>query len=178
MKIPEMTPYLERYKELFPNNKILITLREPEGVIASLLVKGYFSDRRIHDLPKKWPNLIGPNGTFLPFWLQDRQVGRWLAGSEADRCCMAYIAQYKTYKKYLTDGIIDYDQFCHSPKKYFYSLAELNDWKYGGKTERLLDQVRPNRSVNALDGSLISARLLAKARDLYQSVRESSDLKA
>lgn len=178
IKIPEMMPYIERYKELFPDAKTLITLREPEGVIASLLVKGYFSDQRTYVLPKKWPNLVGPKGSFLPFWLKDNQVDRWLASSEADRCCLAYIAQYETYKKCLTDGIIDYDEFCNNPRKYFDGLAQANGWEYGGKTEELLSQVRPNQPADSSTRSLVSAELLAQARSLYQRIQESSDFKA
>ena len=176
VKIPEMMPYVERYKRLFPHNKIFITLRQPEAVIASLIVKGYYSDRRTHTFPKKWPNRVGPNETFLPFWLEDNCVDRWLASSEADRCCLSYIAQYKKCNVNLTDAFIDYDQLCLNPQTYFYNLAELHNWQYGEKTEQLLREVKPSQAAERFDSGIISPDLLAEARELHSRLQELSDL--
>jgi hypothetical protein len=170
IKVPEMLPYLEQYRRLYPDSQIIVTLRKPERVIASLLRKGYYSDERLFQRPKKWPNRV-IHGKAYPFWLPDDKDHEWEHLSEIERCCLAYCFQYDSYVHHTDDLIVDYDELCRDPKSYWGMISEEHDWINGPRTERLLSTIEePTVSINAIMSGL-DTRLYEAVIASYERVK-------
>ncbi len=162
IKVPEMLSYLEQYRHLYPDSQIIVTLRKPERVIASLLRKSYYSDERLLQRPKKWPNRV-VHGKAYPFWLPEDRDHEWEHLSEIERCCLAYCFQYDNYVHHSGDLIIDYDELCRAPKPYWGAISEEHGWINGPRTEHLLSTIaEPTVSIDAMMSGLDTG--------LYESV--------
>lgn len=169
VKVPEMLPYLERYRSLFPHSPVIVTLRRPERVISSLIRKEYYADKRLFQRPKKWPNRV-VEGKYYPFWLPEERYSEWEMLTEFSRCCLSFSFQYDNYAFRDTDVVVDYDVFCSDPVGYWETISSKFGWEAGPVTEQLLLGVSepPLTAVSPLNSQ--DLEYLTLAIDSYQRV--------
>lgn len=173
VKVPEMTPYLQRYREIFPRSQVILTLRQPERVVSSLLRKGYFSDERLLRHPKKWPNRVF-EGRMYPFWLPESIYSEWDGLSEFSRCCLSFSFQYDSYMPSARDVVVDYDAFCAAPQQYWGEIMDKFGWAAGPLTSELLSGVAERPLVADQPNSRQDREYLSRA--MYSYERQKSSL--
>lgn len=176
-KMPEMLPFLDRFKSYYPKMPTILMVRRPENVIASLLNKGWYSDRQMRGTHTgEWMFKKGYD-IFLPYWLPDERVDEWIGAKEVERAAFCYLYQYG-FVLGRTDCIfVDYDRFVAEPKRQFDSLIDILGLRYGPKTKTRLDSIaEPGRDRTIPANDIRStwrdtmfetyAHLVAKAFDL------------
>ncbi len=173
-KMPETVPKLDLLRRYYPKMTFLVMLRRPESVLASLIERGWYSDRQIEQPGGEWifRNLPG-QAVRIPPWVPDSLVEEFKGAPEADRCAMCYIEQYRHLATRKDCLIVDFDRLLLRPREYFGRIAESLGERFGAETPRLIDSVRepPKDRIVPLDEiapdrSRQMAELYERCRDL------------
>lgn len=176
-KMPEMLPFLDRFKSYYPKVPTILMVRRPESIISSILAKGYYSDRQMRGAHTgEWLFRKGFD-VFLPHWLPDEWTDEWVKIKEVERAALCFIYQYRFVLERTDCIFVDYDRFVAGPEKPFRALTERLGLRYGVLTETRLksvgeperDRAIPARDIRAQwrnEMAEIHARLAAKAFDL------------
>ena len=169
-KMPEMLPFLPQLMEYYPNLQTIVMLRKPEGVIGSILSKGWYSDQALTETTGEW---LFREDTELkvPYWVPDNIVGRWIEMSELERCCFCYSYQYEHIVGRSDCVVVDYDDFVTAPKSKFAALAERFDCRYGPLTNDILYNIDESRRDRNVSFDAAGAEFVKPMRDVYDACR-------
>jgi hypothetical protein len=149
-KMPETVPQLEYLRRYYPQMTFLVMLRRPESVIASLIERGWYSERQMKGRGGEWLFRNARSDLNIPPWVPDHLIDEFVRTSEADRCAMCYIEQYRHLVSRRDCLIVDFDHLMWQPLSYFTSVTEALGEQFGPLTPKLLESVREppkNRAI-------------------------------
>lgn len=171
-KMPDTVTALTRLRSYYPEISFLVMLRRPEKVIASLLERGWYSDRQLVEVGGNWvfrdTQLTDRN---IPAWVPESLVEEFLAASELDRCAMCYMTQYRELAKRTDCIVVDYDRLIAKPHDYFAAVVDRLGERFGERTEALLDTIRDPGRHKPIDLDLIAPARLVELRAIYEECR-------
>ena len=159
-KMPDMIPSVPRLTELFPDTATVIMVRRPDRVIASVLSKGWFSDKSLRDAPGVWP-FRRHRGFAVPFWLPTGDTEAWLDADETERSALYYLYMYEPPRP-ASAIVVDYDAFIEEPTEAFARLVERLGRTLGPKTPKLLANVAPRTAPGVAEYDGISLALVER----------------
>ena len=170
-KMPEMLPFLPKLRSYYPDMTTVVMLRKPEGVVASILAKGWYSDDALSNVTGEW---LFRRDTELriPYWVPEDFVSRWTEMSELERCCFCYSHQYKHIVGRTDCLIVDYDDFLTDPNPKFATLTKLLECRFGPKTEELLAGVAETRRDRNLPFDFAGKEFVEPMFDTYHACRK------
>ena len=80
IKCTDATTCLAALRQLYPNMTFIVTQREPNPVIQSLMKKGWFNDAMLRRMDVLWPSQTIDFAT--PFWVAPDDIENWRRWSE------------------------------------------------------------------------------------------------
>ena len=171
-KMPETVPQLDTLRRYYPHMTFLVMLRRPESVIASLIQRGWYSEKQMRGTGGDWLFRTGSvEDMKIPAWVPDSLIEEFVAASEADRCAMCYIEQYK-YLVGRSDCIVaDFDELMHNPLPYFGAVTRALGEKFGPMTTQLLETVREPAKDRSIPIDDIAPERWRRMREIYESCR-------
>lgn len=178
-KMPETVPQLERLRRYYPDMTFLVMLRRPESVIASLIQRGWYSEKQIRGTGGDWlfrDKTV--DGRKIPAWVPDSLIERFIAASEVDRCAMCYIEQYRHLVGRRDCVIADFEELMRNPLSCFQAVTDALGEKFGPMTAQLLDTVREpskDRSIPLEDISPDRRRRMAEIYEACQRMALKAD---
>jgi len=155
-KLPDILPYLKWLVISYPETRIVVMLRNPADVIASLRNKGWFSVQGLRQEWANWP-LRAPQ---TPFWVPQQQEPFWLEANEAERCFFYYTWQYNSLLLDFPSGppekmvLLDYDSLIANPVRDTMALLSELGLHAGPKTDDLIGSIQPRVATRLLDSPL------------------------
>ena len=173
-KIPEMVPYVGALRSYYGGMRVVVTVRQPEAVVASLLRKGWYADSRLRGESNKWPLKRRPDVN-LPFWVPDEYDERWITMNEVERCCLSYAFQYEGLVDRREVAVVDYDNFVANPRPAFAALTATLGLEHGARTETLLANVVAAPSPPDILSGDVDPAIVRRVRRTYEETR-SADL--
>jgi hypothetical protein len=175
-KLTDMMPYIPKFCEFYPEATIVVMVRQPDSVIASILAKGWYSNRDLSELHSIWPYSIR-NGYAVPFWVPPAHAEYFLGMSEIQRCVFYYTYMYESLAAVPRILFLDYDHLLANPRRVFSRLAERLGCVFGPLTDELLQSVAEpikDRAVSyaGLDPSLMARmyRVAERCQMMAQTV--------
>lgn len=170
-KLPEIIPWLDKYKAIFPQSKVIVMLRAPSKVIESLLRMKWFSDEYLFNIDASWLHQTKA-APFIPFWVPKEDIQNWEKSNELERCCYYYTLMYEN----ITDKdsiIIDYDKFVKNPFEQFDKLIKYLGLKSGELQHSLLGNVNTN-GISNIKSNLIPKDRYKNLIDIYNIALSNS----
>lgn len=137
-KIPDILPWCRDLTVLYPEMRLLVMLREPDSVVASLMRKGWFSGSAapfIYGLMKRLDGEV-----MLPASLR-YPPKEWNDLAEIDRCYFFYARMYENLLPDLRCLVVDYDRFLAQPDNTWKMICGQLDLCSGPLTESILKTV-------------------------------------
>ena len=167
----EVSQYLEKLIDYYPNFRTILILRKPEGVISSILKKQWFSHNQLYKNSGKWFFRKGKKWN-MPDWLNSNEGKIFLKLKESERAALYYINEYKNFKNILKKKnfspiVLDYDIFTSDPNKIFNKITTKLDLKFGDLTNKILKKVNENKKTKKIKGLSFQSELFTKATQLY-----------
>lgn len=169
-KMPEMLPRLNLLRQYYPEMTFVVMLRRPHSVIASLLKKGWYSDKQMVSIGGEWL-FQKKDDKFLPPWLPEDRFDEYISIAEVDRAAMCYIIQYEALIDRHDCVIVDYDRLVKEPKTYFRTVCDRIGCTYGPLTESLLDGVCEPAKDRQIALDQIAPERRQKLNEIYESCR-------
>jgi hypothetical protein len=174
-KMPETLPQLDTLRRYYPDMTFLVMLRRPESVIASLIQRGWYSDRQMRGTGGEWlfrETVV--DGLKIPAWVPDSLIEEFVSVSEVDRCAMCYIEQYKHLVERRDCTVADFEELMHSPRPYFGALSDRLGRKFGPMTAQLLEAVREPSKDRSIPVNDISPERRRRMAEIYEACRHLS----
>ena len=147
-------------------HRVLVSIRDPESTLNSLLQRGWFSDRSLAAGDIMWPNRFDTRIP-APHWVPESFLCEWDDMAETDRAALYYITQ--TTLTEVPDGdalVFDYNQLVSQPRDLIEAVAEHLGLACGRRTQPLLDGV-------SFQESYAKADLTGLREDIRRQVVES-----
>ena len=155
-KMPDITPFLSRMIDYYPDTRLILMRRGAIETINSILQKGWFSDSGL-STNMIWPFLT-TESVHVPYWVNERDVDLWLSMDEINRCAYYYIR----VNQLVPDNaiVVNYENLVSQPLKVVRDLANLLELNFGSKTSDIVSSIRPiRRELNTDVLDLISPHL-------------------
>jgi hypothetical protein len=167
IKYPQLTGYLPALRQLYPTMTFIVTQREPNSVIQSVIRKGWFKDATLKCL------FLEPSQTIellTPFWVAPEDIDNWGQWSELERAAYYYIRN--TERSTEVEGTISiaYERLATDPDKVVRELADKLGLEFGALTPRLISETYA-RSGRAEDWV---AQLPSDMRDKIRELSEQN----
>ena len=146
VKLPNLSSSVE--KLISPNSKIVLTYRNPDDVISSALVKGWYSDRYLLNRPS-WP-FITVDDFPVPFWVSKELTETWIRGDEIDRALVNYYEVQKVVNSLANSRDcmdVHYDNLVSDPINVLEKVFDFLAFKKGPKTASLIEKVERQTQV-------------------------------
>jgi len=158
-KMPDITPFIPKLIEYYPDMRVIFMERGPIETINSLLAKGWFS-KNGSTSNMTWPFVI-ENEIKIPFWVCDKDSDLWCAMSEIDRCAYYYI---RVNNVNIPNAIkISYEDLILDPLNTVSELANRLQLDFGPKTNELIGSIAyrskqiDRKILGKIDSSLADA---------------------
>jgi hypothetical protein len=171
-KMPETVPQLDKLRRYYPTMTFLVMLRRPENVIASLIQRGWYSEKQMRGVGGDWlfrDTMV--DGMKIPAWVPDALVDEFVRASEVDRCAMCYVEQYKHLVGRSDCVVVDFDELMRNPLPYFTAITDALGEKFGSMTADLLASVREPSKDRAIAMDRIPPGRRLRMTEIYESCR-------
>lgn len=172
-KTVDITPYLSRFRDYYPDAPIIVMMRKPESVLISVMQKGWNSDAALHAPTRIFP-LKRSGFPNIPYWVPDGDEERYVAMPPIERCVFYYILMFEGIEKGKDYILVDYDSFVLDPAAKFRSLTDRLGLEFGSTTERLLENVKEPQKDRTVDLSLVDPELLKRMTLTAEACRSHS----
>lgn len=183
IKVPETAQDLKKLFSYYPKMKVIIMLRHPESVIASILERQWFTNDALYGSHGRWHFLNekkSQNGN-TPIWLKENEVENFYAMSELERCIMYYKREYSNILDLGEDLfkknekiIIDYNKFVSNPKVIFEKIVKLFGLKKGDITDTLLNNIKEPIKNRKLTWENTDNHIKTELFDIYNKLLKFS----
>jgi hypothetical protein len=136
VKMPNLTGDLTPLRRLYPGMTFVVTQRDPNPVIQSVLQKGWFTDQALQQVdvvaPSRTPDFV------TPAWVAPEDVESWRGWSELERAGYYYIRVGGRAEQ--VDGVItvSYERLVEAPRKVVLELADRLGLAFGPLTQSLI----------------------------------------
>jgi hypothetical protein len=138
IKLPDVTVCLAALRQLYPSMTFIVTVRDPNSVIQSVLRKGWFKNETLERMDIVWPTQTP--GFTTPFWVAPEDIDNWRKWPELERAGYYYIriANGAT----AVEGVINvvYEQLVSTPDALVRDLAVRLGLEFGELTPRLISE--------------------------------------
>ena len=165
-KMPDILPYVGLLQAYYPSIEVVVTLRQPETLIASLLRKGWFNEASLERRVEIWPFRLR-DGRNVPFFVPAADESRWITAEPIEKCCLYYTWMYGAAAGLTGIRLVDYDRLIRQPAAALDQLLAQLSLERGTLTGEILAQIdyQPTSSKIVLQG--VDADLLRQVRDVY-----------
>jgi hypothetical protein len=171
-KTPEMVPQLDLLRRYYPKMTFLVMLRQPRSVIASLLERGWYSDRQLTQLGGDWLFRQTPlTDKKIAPWVPDDLIKEFLCSSEVERCAMCYIEQYRHLMGRTDCLVVDYGDLVHESHSYFGVIVDALGERFGPLTNGLLNTIREIPRDRPISVDEISLPRRRRMEEIYEACR-------
>jgi hypothetical protein len=166
-KLPDILHRVPQLKTMLPSTKVVACIRNPDDVVNSVLLRGWFHGNNL-GFQKTGPLRL-EDGLKVPAYLNGISAKDWMALSEEDRGYACYVGTYN--ESFLTADtvVIDYEKLLSTPAQVCADFARLLGLQYGNRTTDLLKGIRPQGTPKTSLTSSGFWRSTAHAR--YESIR-------
>jgi hypothetical protein len=138
IKSPGFTSFLADLRRLYPTMTFVVTQREPNSVIQSVIRKNWYKDATL----KSWLFSMPSQTTDLltPFWVAPEDLDRWRQWSELERAAYYYIRNSEGAR--YVEGTINvaYERLVANPDKVVRELADQLGLEFGALTPQLISE--------------------------------------
>jgi hypothetical protein len=166
IKLPDLTGLLAALRWLYPTMTFIVTQREPDSVIQSVIRKGWYKNATLKNCL-----FLMPSQTidFLtPFWVAPEDIDNWRQWSELERAAYYYIRN--------TEGATDvegtisviYERLVANPDKVVRELADQLGLEYGALTPQLISETRARTELAEDWVSQLPSDMRDKIRELSE----------
>ena len=172
IKLPDFVYRVPTLAHLLQLERVLISIRDPETTLSSLLRRGWFSDTLLLAGDITWPNRFSTRIP-APHWVPEEALSEWDAMSEADRAALYYITQTE-----LPGGraaaplVFDYDQLIARPRDLVRLVADRLGLAFGVQTDNILEQVAIQKTYSKYDLAPLRQDFRDRARAAYAQASE------
>jgi hypothetical protein len=139
-KLPDIVPYLNLIKAIYPLSKFILMSRDANETISSLMIKGWFSNENL-EKNVIWP-YVKNNNIIIPFWVNKADSERWVEMSELDRCAYYYLKMAYEIKDQANVLVIRYSELIASPQETAEKICSIYDLKFGCLTNNIIEQIK------------------------------------
>lgn len=148
LKVPDILPYIKPARDALGGGlRPLVVVREPAGVLTSLLERAWFSDEALETGNLVWLRRASSYGV-APFWLARDDEELWHESNELMRCAIYYAAQYESMPQRGECVAVSYDHLTADARPTLEWVVERLDLEPGPRTWSLTDSVRAARRVD------------------------------
>lgn len=162
-KNPDLVYATSKFKEYYPESKVVLVLRNGVDTINSILTKKWFS------IENETSNLYWPfriyKGRKIPHFINMEEMEVWLQMSEIDRAALYYIKIIEQQELIQTAIKIKYSDLIKNPMSETKKLAENLGLVIGPKTEMIASEIKLSNIYR--DCNIIS-KIEKKLRDKFQ----------
>jgi hypothetical protein len=136
IKLPELTSLLPALRRLYPTMTFIVTRREPNSVIQSVIGKGWYKDATLQQC--LWPS---QTVDFLtPFWVAPEDIDSWRQWSELERAAYYYIRNTEGATDVEGTISVAYERLVANPDKVVRELADQLGLEFGALTPQLISE--------------------------------------
>lgn len=144
-KLPDITPFLPKLKQYYPESRIVIVRRDAVGTLSSMIEKSWFSDANAN------ANLIWPfvqyEGLKIPYWVSQDDLDKWLAMSELERCAYYYVLVNKAADDVPGHIELKYSDLLQDANGTAKQLAEQLGVSFGCRSQEVIGTIRPTEKT-------------------------------
>jgi hypothetical protein len=142
-KVPGAVQELGLLRQYYSEMTFLVMVRRPQDFIASVMGRGWCSDRQLEQPQGDYVFHRTPiTAKKVPAWVPVEVVEEFLELSEIERCAEFFISQYRHLIGRTDCLVVDYDAFVRDPGTSFFRIAERLGESFGSLTSNLLRSVR------------------------------------
>jgi len=146
-KLPNIISRIPLLRNLYPDTRVVVMLRQPDPVAISMDRKGWYAGTLNHRDSRM---LREVDGELVPVELPDSAVERWLKLSRFDRCYDFYRWEYQALLALPDALIINYESLMERPTEITTLLAERLGLEFGVKTAEIIGQIRERSPRNVV----------------------------
>lgn len=139
-KMPDLTPFLEKYISYFPDVKIVIVKRNPTDTINSLLAKNWLEKSSLSNDNSVWP-LVKYKDERIPSWVKTEDYEFWTGLDNINRCAYYYM-RIDENLDHNNIYRISYDNLVESPENEIQKLAQYLNLTFSCKTNELIADIK------------------------------------
>ena len=164
VKLPNLSSSVE--KLISPNSKIVLTHRDPDEVISSGLLKGWYSEKYLLARPS-WPYSIIDDFP-VPYWVSNELQEAWVRGDEIDRALVNYLEMQKVVvdlAKCRNFINVQYEKLVSDPVSILDNVFDFLEFTRGSKTTSLMQKVKPQKTIRVGSEKW-------RSRLIYQEIRK------
>jgi len=137
------TFFLDVLDKVFPKRRLILSHRDTNDIVNSLIIKKWFSDQYLNvnfyhqALPVKIIKDLK-----VPFWVESEYEDFWVEAGEVDRCVYYCKRILEEIASHLDESIIvNYEQFVLNPEQTSNTLMDKLNLKKGEKTDGLIKTI-------------------------------------
>ena len=172
IKCPDLNLFIPRLRELYPNIKIIHSVRSPLGTIESLVKKQWFEDENLMNNWLIWPMRKSLNNSLVPFWVPTDSEKEWLNSSVEHRASM-YYSWMTDFHSVVNNKVLllNYDEFVRNTDQ---SVKVISEYLGVGAT-RLTNEIIARIHTNSIDKdpsdkSTLSSASYSNLLKIYEKV--------
>lgn len=165
VKLPNLSGSLE--KLISVNSKIVLTYRNPDEVISSGLLKGWYSEKYLLSRPS-WPYIVVDDFP-VPYWVSSELTETWVRGDEIDRALINYYEMQKVVDTLAAcrDCIkVYYEELIFEPTTILDNVFDYLGFNPGPQTEYLIQNVKPQKTGRVASEKWRSRLIYREIKDL------------
>ena len=141
LKITDAPFYLNFIFAAYKNAKVVITYRNPETCIRSLVSKKWFADETLKNLIEIWPskswNKIG-----IPCWVPEKDEKTWLKSNEIERATIYYLFLMQSIKPRKNQIAVSYENLIRKPKNEIERVSNFLGLPLTAKTHEIIKSIK------------------------------------
>lgn len=160
-KIPQLGPFLGRFRRYYPRTPIVITTRGAVEVFNSISEKKWFTDESLGPSCPIWPCRIHGN-LRVPFWVAEGDADAWCRMDELHRTAYYYIRVSESQQTVKDAIVVRYSDLIGAPERVTRQLAENLGLEWGEMTPAIVSNVGHTEKIR---DSNILERLDRATRD-------------
>jgi hypothetical protein len=138
-KLPNMVPYIERFKTYYSAVTIILMVRNPIDTINSLMKKGWFTDDSLSNENRLWPTILYQDQN-IPHWVEPSMFEEWINMTEVDRCGYYFL---RNFKKDISKStiMVNYDYFVWNSEFAMKKICSELGLKKGEQSDTILRKI-------------------------------------
>ena len=141
VKLTDNTMYLEKISTNYQTVFSVITHRNAEDCIRSLILKKWFSNSSLSSLVRVWPSRQR-HGLVIPHWVPDNKIKNWVKWPEAQRAAFYYQTLLSSVPKRKNQIVASYENLVTNPRKEISRISDFLNLKPSAVTKSLISEIK------------------------------------
>ena len=173
VKVPDLSPFMEKVMDYYSGITLLVMLRKPESVIGSFVRKQSYTDEFLRG-PWTYPPYRREGEFFLPSWVAPKDSKKFITMNPVERCCYVYTRGYESLPQQDRVTIIDYDDFVTRPTELFENLCNRYGRKFGPNTKKILNLVKEPQKDRYFSWEDVNSKLKQKVFEVFEDKKSQA----